>query len=118
MLGEAMAEEDGSSLRQVVAEEPKDFPPANFPTLFADGVLSMTHGRGVVKFYFHRIDPEMFARGANNTLPIAQVVMPAIGFAQMAAFFRRRIEMMIRDGTISEEQERAISGSEPPPDAG
>jgi hypothetical protein len=80
-----------------------EFPSSTFPTVFADGVASFSAGAGVVKIYFHRADPNMFGRGGVLSNATFQVVMPTLGFAQMAVFFQRRLEILIGNKVFSED---------------
>jgi hypothetical protein len=93
-----------------IAEKPEhagrpdsEFPTANFPTVFADGVLSLAPGPGIVKYYLYRVDPNMFGRGGMAANPSLQVVMPLSGFVEMAVFFEKQISDLISQGQISRE---------------
>jgi hypothetical protein len=63
------------------------FPPFNFPTVFADGVLSMANSPSVVKFYLARVEPSFAGDGRSQMQAFAQVIMPIDGFAMMFVFF-------------------------------
>ncbi len=80
-----------------------EYPPQHLPVAFADGVKSISWGLGVVKFYFHRYDPDMNAKFDNQAQPVAQVVMPIAGFLRTSLFFQRTVEGMVKDGTIPAE---------------
>lgn len=91
----------GAHLQGRPAEE---FPPATFPTVFADGVASYARGPGFVKFYLYRVDPNMFGRGGSVSTPFAQVVMSSLGFGQATALFERALKEVIKAGELTEEQ--------------
>jgi hypothetical protein len=93
-----------------------DWPPLQFPVLFADGALSTAWATGIVKFYFYRSDPEYRAlpNTGSRDMPNAQVVMPTAGFVAMAALFERTVQRLIDQKMISEAEVariRAIQGS-------
>jgi hypothetical protein len=72
------------------------------PIIFADGALSQTYAPGISKFWFYRIDVDPNAEVPAETTPVLQVIMPADQFVSMVAFFERRLELMIRDGIVTE----------------
>ncbi|HCS71993.1 MAG TPA: hypothetical protein DIW51_18695 [Rhodospirillaceae bacterium] len=77
---------------------------ADGPVIFTDGVPSIAHGAGVVKFYLGRFDPD--AKGGNpaNQAIAAQVVMPAPAFAATAAFFSSKVKDLVLDKVLTQEQ--------------
>jgi hypothetical protein len=87
-----------------------EWPQPQFPVIFADGVLSTAWGRGVVKFYFYRTDPEFRATpnsGGRDT-PFAEVVMTVSGFAAMVIHFQRTLETLVQQNEITEVQVNQI----------
>jgi hypothetical protein len=80
-----------------------DFPPWNFPTVFADGVSSISQSSGNVKFYLARIEPNLHGTGTSQVTPFAQVVMSATSFAHTVVFFEQQLKIMIEQRVISEE---------------
>jgi hypothetical protein len=81
-----------------------EFPSGQFPVVFADGVLSHVSAAGQTKFYLFRIDPNMYGRGGAIFNPIAQVVMPTLGFLSTAAFLYKRALAMVKSGEVTQEQ--------------
>jgi len=79
------------------------FPPANFPTVFADSVLSMANSPSVVKFYLARIEPNFAGDGTNQLQAFAQVIMPINGFARMFVFFEAQLRLLVQNGLITEQ---------------
>src|SRR5262245_31968110 len=78
-----------------------EFPSGQFPVVFADGVLSHASASGQAKFYLFRIDPNMYGRGGAIFNPIAQVVMPTMGFLNTAAFLYKRAQAMVKSGEVT-----------------
>lgn len=76
---------------------------SDVPVFFADNIVSQSYGAGISKFYFARIDTDVLVAGPNRTVPVAQAIMPAEGFARAVAFFNHRLKLMVRDGVISQE---------------
>lgn len=70
------------------------------PVIFADGVVSVTHGPELVKLYLGRIDASANAVGAVQTKYPAQVVMPLSGFVHSMVFLGE-ILRRIRDSADS-----------------
>src|SRR5258708_400927 len=98
---------------------PEEFPASIFPTVFSDGVISFVPAVPVVKFYFARVDPNMFGRGGSVLNPFAQVIMPTLAFVDMVAFFQSQIRRMVRDKIITQAQvDQAVAGypDVPPPE--
>lgn len=86
----------------VAPAEADEFPQANFPVAYADGVVSASRGPHHVKIYLYRADPHPFARGPVNQIPIAQIVMPLDGFADTAIFFARTVKRLAADGKLTQ----------------
>jgi hypothetical protein len=86
--------------------EPQEvgFPPSTFPTVFADGVISLINSAHVVKFFLGRTEPE-FSGGTSKgkVQAFEQVIMPIDGFASTYAFFEGATARLVRDGLISQE---------------
>jgi hypothetical protein len=80
-----------------------EFPDARFPTVYADGVASLTPAPGLVRFFLSRADPNMLGRGGAVTNPIVQVVMQHYGFVQMVLFFQRQLKAMVEQKAIPKE---------------
>jgi len=89
-------------------EQVGDYPAPDFPTVFADGVMSTAWGRGLVKMYLYRTDPQFQARPGSRDNPIEQIIMPVFGFAQMCALFGRTLKALVEQGHLSQEQLDAI----------
>jgi hypothetical protein len=81
---------------------------AEFPVMFADGVLSHSYIAGISKFYLYRTDSSPnVSEGMKNTV-VAQIIMSAQGFVQMLHFFEHRLNIMLEDGAISKELVEAV----------
>jgi hypothetical protein len=78
------------------------YPPASFPTVFADGVLSVANSPTVVKFFLSRTEPSFTGDGTSINQAFAQVVMPMDAFAGTFAFFEVAIKKYIAEGLITE----------------
>lgn len=72
------------------------------PVIFSDGVRSQAHGPGISKFYLYRNDADPDAKLPQSFVTVAQIVMPAYGFARMVHFLQHRLDIMVRDGVISQ----------------
>jgi hypothetical protein len=81
-----------------------DFPAPQFPTVFADGVLSLVNSPTVVKFFLARIEPSFSGDGRSHMQAFAQVVMPLDGFANMFVFFEAQLKAMLSRGLITEDR--------------
>jgi len=68
-----------------------------------------------VKFYLHRLDPNMFGRGGSVVNPIAQIVMPTVDFVDMVAFFQQQLRRMIREEYVTQAQIDQANASYPDP---
>jgi hypothetical protein len=79
-----------------------DFPPSQFPTVFADGVMSIANSSTVVKFFLFRFEPSFSGSGQSQTQPFAQVVMPMDGFAATFSFFEAAVKKYIEQGLITQ----------------
>jgi hypothetical protein len=80
-----------------------EFPDSRFPTAYADGVMSLTPGPGLVKFFLYRVDPNAFGRGGNVNNPFLQIAMHNYGFAQMTLFFQRQLKRLVDQKQIQPE---------------
>jgi hypothetical protein len=90
----------------------------DIPVVFADGAMSQAFGPGISKFYLYRNDFDPNLSGAENT-PVAQIVMPAEGFAAMVHFLQHRLQVMIEAKVISQEAiDRITSTKYPTPHVG
>ena len=93
-----------SEEKPVTSQTGDEFPDRNFPVVFADGVWSMAHGSGHVKFYLFRLDPSIPGIGTTSPMPFAQVVMPLNGFAAMTVFFRKQMELLVKNGQLTQKE--------------
>lgn len=75
----------------------------DIPVLFSDGALSQVYGPGIAKFYLGRFDADPHVLSTSKSIAVAQVIMPAEGFAAMMAFFEHRVKLMVKDGVLSQE---------------
>ncbi len=71
------------------------FATASFPAISADMVASMVHTPEITRFFFGRLEPEMFGRAGQRISPVLEVTMPLSGFANMAIFFNAQLEAVI-----------------------
>jgi hypothetical protein len=76
---------------------------ADTPVMFADGVFNQTFAPGIAKFTLFRTDLGPQTPPEPVAVKVAQIVMPADGFAALVAFFEARLEIMIDEGIISRE---------------
>jgi hypothetical protein len=83
---------------------PDEFPGTNVPVAYTDGVSSFVNVGGITKFYFYRIDPNIWGRGGAVFNPVAQVVMPTHSFVATAAFFYGQARRMIGSNEITQQQ--------------
>jgi hypothetical protein len=86
------------------AADKAEFPSPQFPTVFADGVLSLVNSPTVVKFFLGRIEPTFVGDGRSQMQAFAQVIMPIDGFASMFVFFEAQLKTMVRNGLITEDK--------------
>lgn len=87
-----------------------DFPPPHFPTVFADGVMSIANSPSVVKFYLFRYEPSFSGSGQSHNQSFAQVVMPMDAFASTFALFERAVTQYIEQGLITKERLDQLRG--------
>lgn len=87
------------------------FPSPDFPTIYVDGVTSLVPGAQVVKIYMGRVEPSLNAEPKSQTTAVLQLVMPANGFLQTAAFFNTQMQRMVREKMVTEEQVEAAKKS-------
>jgi len=80
------------------------FPGPHFPTVYADGVTSVSPGAQVVKIYLSRLDSNFVVTSGSTTQPFLQLIMPTSGYLQMAMFFNKVIEGLLANKFISQEQ--------------
>ena len=79
-----------------------DFPAPQFPTEFADGVMSLVYSPTVIKFFLSRFEPSFAGDGRSQMQAFAQVVMPMDGFASMVMFFEAYLRVLVQAGHITE----------------
>ncbi len=80
-----------------------EFPDPRFPTLYADGIASLTPGPGMMRMFFYRSDPNALGRGGIVNNPVLQVAMPMHGFAQMALFVRKQLDLLVEQNQFPHE---------------
>lgn len=81
-----------------------EFPPFNFPVIFADGVQSIGWSAANIKFYLMRIEPSSIGSGKTQQQSFAQVVMPMDGFLSAFAFFEAAIEQLKKAELVKQER--------------
>jgi len=81
-----------------------EFPTPAFPVVYADGVVSLVPTAPIVKFYLYRLDPNIFAKGGSNIIPLLQIVMPTPSFVATALFFQQQLDRMLELKLITKEQ--------------
>jgi hypothetical protein len=79
------------------------YPPAALPTVYADGVLNISHNAGGVKFYLVRGDPPFVGQGGNQMQVITQIVMPLDGFINTALFFEETLKDMAQSNELMQQ---------------
>jgi hypothetical protein len=79
------------------------YPSPTIPTIYADVVPNLAPGTQTVKFYLARAEPSASGEGPYRNQIVAQVVMPNVGFLNMAAFIQYAIPKFIEGGSISKE---------------
>lgn len=90
------------------------YPPANFPTLFTDGISNASYGQSIVRLYLARGDPS-FSEGTieARTQPIAQLIMPLDGFVVTALFFERLLSRLIAGHVVNQARIDELRASAP-----
>lgn len=90
---------------------PTEYPPAQLPTVYADGVMNLSTTYSIGKFYLARFDPSITGQGPNRLQVFAQVVMPIQALAQAYAFLEKTLTKMAETNTIlADEIARAREG--------
>jgi hypothetical protein len=74
----------------------------DIPVVFVDGVTQHITAPGISKFYLYRSDANPKDPTSFSNLAVIQVIMPAIGFADMVAFFEHRLKVMVQRGDLSQ----------------
>jgi hypothetical protein len=85
----------------------EEYPGAEIPTIFADGVRNMANSPYIVKFYFYRLDPNVQDSQKAQVRTCAQAVLPIDGFINMYAFFERAIQQLQTQGIVVPEDLQA-----------
>jgi hypothetical protein len=101
-------------ISQLAGRPLNEFP--TVPIVFADAALSHVSAGGITKFFLSRVDPNAYGRGGAIVNPALQIVMPTIGFLQMAAFFEQRIQALLKSGEVTQQQvdeARALAAKSP-----
>jgi hypothetical protein len=80
------------------------FAPFNFPTTYADGILSIAGGFPITRMFLYRIEPNMFGTGGLQTVPTAQIVMPLDGVLNLKLFIDSFINNLIQTNQLTAEQ--------------
>jgi hypothetical protein len=111
-----MAEEDAKPAFETTAIPVVKIAP-EIPAIFADGVISQAFAPGITKFFFYRTDTGPIIAEGDKTIPVAQIIMPAEGFAAMVHFLQHRLKLMIEHGAISQEAVDKINQTDYPENA-
>jgi hypothetical protein len=75
------------------------------PVVFTDGVATHAHSRMISKLYLYRTDPDPKAEEMPGTaVHVLQLVMSHEALLESVAFLEHRIRVMLKDGTITQEQ--------------
>ncbi len=86
----------------------------HLPTLFADGFVSLSNSKEVVKLVLFRIDGVTGENSKFENVGVGQIVLTMSGFVNAIALFEAARDKFIRDGYITEQQiieARAIQGA-------
>lgn len=89
-------------------DAPSQFPPADLPTVFVDGVLNIANSPTLVRFYLARFNPTLDGSSQTQTQPVTQVIMPFDSFVQTTIFFQRALDNFINQGLISQDRVQEI----------
>jgi len=81
-----------------------DYPAPTFPTVFADGVGSLTNSPSIVKFFLSRFEPDLAGTAPAKVQAFAQVIMPMEAFATTTLFFERALAGFVKQGFITQER--------------
>jgi hypothetical protein len=95
------SDEEGQKMTDTA--QPITRPPGNLQTIFADNIVNLARGSGVVKFYLTRFDPPMSGNAQPDSVPVCQVIMPIRTFAAMTVFFQQQLEIMIQNKEVTRE---------------
>jgi hypothetical protein len=72
------------------------------PVIFADGVSQHSTGPGTARFYLYRTEVNPQNANQSTVTPVIQIVMPAVGFADMLAFFELRAKVAVHRGDLDQ----------------
>jgi hypothetical protein len=82
-----------------------EFPPFDFPTIFADGVSNAAYGQSMMRLYLARNDPSFSPHSIEaHTQPCAQLVMSVEDFITTALFLQNVLSRLISENFVTEEQ--------------
>ncbi len=95
--------ENGEKKTKTIAEIVGNYPAKDLPVIFADFVPATGRQAGTVKFYLMRTDPSISADSTFNPQLVAQIIMPAVGFASTAVFFENELAGTLRKSTCATE---------------
>jgi hypothetical protein len=70
------------------------------PVVYADFAATVSRNGGAIKFYLVRFDPSITADGTNQTEYVAQIILPALGFVNLATFFDAQLKEMLNKGEV------------------
>lgn len=95
-----------------VAPAVGDYPEGSFPTVYVDGLWSITDSTppANLKMYFFRRDANFAGNGDMKINPVLQVVMPHEGFAWAAVHLRYHLDLLVDHGFISKDRVSEIVG--------
>jgi hypothetical protein len=83
----------------------REFPPFNFPTIFADGISNAAYGQSIMRLYLARNDPSFSPDSIEaHTQPFAQLVMSLDGFVATTLFLQNVLSRLITENFVTEEQ--------------
>jgi hypothetical protein len=74
------------------------------PVIYADGIRNQIRSNGISKMHFFRDDSVAGKVSEYTKVEVLQLIMPALGFAEMVAFLEHRLNMMIESGQVNRTQ--------------
>jgi hypothetical protein len=80
------------------------FPPANFSTVYIDGITNINITTNVVKLYLFRNDPSIDGSAQLRQTTFAQLVLPLEAFIPTVIFLSGALDDMVAQGTVAQSQ--------------
>lgn len=90
------------------SEKNDQYPRADLPTIYAEGIGSCSWHGGMVRMYLSEEVQSLLANGEDTVRPVAKLVMPRDAFLFSVKFFNKIVRKMQEQDMISEDDLKEI----------